>query len=67
MVKHSSSDISRQYFCDEKDVRGNFDEQRHTDRFFAPRSDFPYQSEKITSEIIPANGIFSSKNGYLWN
>ena len=28
---------------------------------------FFYKSEKISSETIPANGIFSSKNGYLWN
>ena len=67
VVKHSSSDISRQYFCDEKDVRGNFNEHRHTERFFASRSVFSYKSEKISSETIPANGIFSSKNGYLWN
>ena len=53
-AEHSSSDISRRYSSDGKNIRGNFNEQRQID-FSVSTSGFCHKSEKISSETITTN------------
>ena len=60
-AEHSSSDISRRYSSDGKNIRGNFNEQRHID-FSASTSEFCHKSaEKISSETITSNRVLGLK------
>ena len=61
--EHLSSDIFRRHSSDEKNIRGNFNEQRHID-ISASTSGFCHKPEKISSETITINKDFRPKNRY---
>ena len=62
-AEHSPSYISQRYSSDGKNIKENFNKQRHID-FSASTSGFCHKSEKISSETITTNRFFRSKNRY---
>ena len=65
-AEHSSSYMPRRYSSDQKNIRGNFNEQGHID-FSASTSGFCHKYEKISSETVTTNRVFRPKNKYTYH